>query len=347
MRRLLTALIVLLAVYLVLSRFTELQQVVDTFSRGQFAWLLLAVALQFGGLINVALMYKSIYRLLGMPSRLIQLLPLAVTSNFVNTVAPSGGVGGMAIFINDARRRGTSPARVTIAGVLYVLFDYFGFFCVLAVGLVVLFRSHNLTGLELGATAILLLTALAMAALLALGVSSPPNFEGVLIWAVRSVNRLVQPILRRPYLSEARAHEFATETGEGLSALRTDWRDYLVPAGFSLLGKLWLLVILSLTFVAFEVPLDAGTIVAAFSIGFLFTIVSPTPSGIGVVEGAMTVALTSLGVSIGAATVVTLAYRGLTFWLPFAYGFVALRILESQWARHPGPAISTTADDRT
>ena len=30
MRRLLTALIVLLAVYLVLSRFTELQQVVDT-----------------------------------------------------------------------------------------------------------------------------------------------------------------------------------------------------------------------------------------------------------------------------------------------------------------------------
>ena len=45
MRRLLTALIVLLAVYLVLSRFTELQQVVDTLGRGQVAWLLLAVVL--------------------------------------------------------------------------------------------------------------------------------------------------------------------------------------------------------------------------------------------------------------------------------------------------------------
>ncbi|MEP7357323.1 MAG: lysylphosphatidylglycerol synthase transmembrane domain-containing protein [Anaerolineales bacterium] len=334
MRRLLTALIVLLAVYLVLSRFTELQQIVDTFGRGHFVWLLLALGLQFGWLVNSALLYKSIYRLLGMPSRLFYLLPLAITSNFINTAAPSGGVGGMAIFINDARRRGTSTARVTIAGVMYVLFDYFGFICVLAVGLVVLFRTHNLTGVELAATAILLLSALALAALLALGVSSPPNFERVLIGAARAVNRLVRPILRRPYLSETRAHEFAAEAREGLAALRTDWREYLPPAGLSLLGKAWLIGILGLTCQAFNVPFDAGTIVAGFSIGFLFTIVSPTPSGIGVVEGAMTVALTSLGVPIGAATVVTLAYRGLTFWLPFAYGFIALRVLEAQWRKH-------------
>jgi hypothetical protein len=36
------------------------------------------------------------------------------------------------------------------------------------------------------------------------------------------------------------------------------------------------------------------------------------------------------------ATIVTLAYRGLTFWLPFVYGFAALRILQRQWDRHEG-----------
>ncbi len=348
MRRLLTALIVLLAVYLVLSRFTELQQVIDTLGHGQIIWLLLALLLQFTSLVNTAFMYKSIYRLLGMPSRLIQLLPLSVTSNFINTAAPSAGVGGMAVFISDARRRGTSTVRVTIAGVLYVLFDYFGFMCVLAVGLVVLFRTHNLTGVELGATAILLLSALALAGLLALGVSSPPDFERVLIGSARIINRIVWPILRRPYLSEERAHEFAAEAGQGLSALRTDWRHYLLPAGFSLLGKLWLIGILSLTFQAFLIPFDAATIVAGFSIGFLFTIVSPTPSGIGIVEGAMTVALTSLGVALGAATVITLAYRGLTFWLPFVYGFIALRVLEAQWGKHAlgVTAMSAASDER-
>jgi uncharacterized membrane protein YbhN (UPF0104 family) len=35
--------------------------------------------------------------------------------------------------------------------------------------------------------------------------------------------------------------------------------------------------------------------------------------------------LTSLGVPQAGATVVTLAYRGITFWLPFLLGFVALR----------------------
>jgi uncharacterized protein (TIRG00374 family) len=350
MRRLIIALVVLLAVYLILSRFTELQQVADTLGRGQFLWLLLALALQFTSLGNAALMYKYIYRLLGMPGRLTHLLPLSVTSNFINTVAPSGGVGGMAVFINDARRHGASTVRVTIAGVLYVLFDYFGFICVLAVGLAVLFRTHNLTGVELGATAILLLTALTLAGLLALGVSSPPNFERVLIGAARTINRLLWPFLRRPYLSEARAHEFAAEAALGLSALRTDWQHYLIPAGLSLLGKLWLIGILALTFLAFNEPFDAGTIVAGFSIGFLFTIVSPTPSGIGVVEGAMTVALTSLGVPIGAATVITLAYRGLTFWLPFVLGFIALRVLDAQWGKHRQrvpAAVAAASDERT
>jgi uncharacterized membrane protein YbhN (UPF0104 family) len=36
-----------------------------------------------------------------------------------------------------------------------------------------------------------------------------------------------------------------------------------------------------------------------------------------------------LGVPQAGATVVTLAYRGITFWLPFLLGFVALRRVKS------------------
>jgi uncharacterized protein (TIRG00374 family) len=331
MRRFLTAFILLLAVYILISRFTEVQEVAETLREGSLLWLGLALLLQLGWLGNIALMYQAIYRLLGMPGTLWQLLPLAVTSNFINTAAPSGGVGGMAIFINDARQRGTSAARVTIAGVLYVLFDYFGFLCVLAGGLVVLFVRNHLTGVEITASLILLLSAAALAGLLLLGMVSSRNFARVLIGGARTVNALLHPILRRPYLSEARALQFATEASEGLSALRTDWREYLLPAGLSLLGKACMIGILFLTFVAFQVPAEVGTLVAGFSIGFLFTIVSPTPSGIGIVEGAMTLGLASLGVPLAWATVVTLAYRGLTFWLPFIYGFVTLRILERRW----------------
>jgi uncharacterized membrane protein YbhN (UPF0104 family) len=39
----------------------------------------------------------------------------------------------------------------------------------------------------------------------------------------------------------------------------------------------------------------------------------------------MTLALNSLRVPLAAAAVITLAYRGITFWLPLAYGMLAFR----------------------
>jgi uncharacterized protein (TIRG00374 family) len=66
-------------------------------------------------------------------------------------------------------------------------------------------------------------------------------------------------------------------------------------------------------------------LIASFSIGYLFYIVSPTPSGVGFVEGAMTLILTSLGLSLAISIVITLAFRGVTFWLTVLYGMLAMR----------------------
>ncbi len=92
-------------------------------------------------------------------------------------------------------------------------------------------------------------------------------------------------------------------------------------------SKILLMGILLLCFIAFEVPLAPGTLVAGFSLGYLFLIVSPTPAGIGFVEGGLTLALTSLKVPLGAAAVIALSYRGITFWLPLAFGAYAFRLL--------------------
>jgi len=82
-----------------------------------------------------------------------------------------------------------------------------------------------------------------------------------------------------------------------------------------------------LTFLAFKTPFSPGTIVAGWSISYLFTIVSPTPAGIGLVEGLLPLTLTTLNVPLGAATVITLVYRGVTFWLPLCIGMLAFRWL--------------------
>jgi uncharacterized protein (TIRG00374 family) len=87
--------------------------------------------------------------------------------------------------------------------------------------------------------------------------------------------------------------------------------------------------VLVCSFLSFDVPFSAGTIVGGFAIGYLFLIVSPTPSGIGVVEGVMTLALRTLRVELSDAVLITLAYRGVTFWLPMAVGAFAFRVLQA------------------
>jgi uncharacterized protein (TIRG00374 family) len=85
--------------------------------------------------------------------------------------------------------------------------------------------------------------------------------------------------------------------------------------------------VLAFTFLAFETPFTVGTLVGGFSIGYLFLIVSPTPAGLGVVEGVLTVILNTLRVKWEAAALITLTYRAITFWFPLVVGAVAFRFL--------------------
>jgi len=85
-----------------------------------------------------------------------------------------------------------------------------------------------------------------------------------------------------------------------------------------------------LTFLGFGVEFSAGTVIAGFSLFYLFLIVSPTPSGVGIVETLLPLALGSLRIDLEEAVIVTLAYRGLTFWLPIALGGVAFRLLQKE-----------------
>ena len=101
----------------------------------------------------------------------------------------------------------------------------------------------------------------------------------------RLVNRVANPFIHRDYLSEARAHEFAHEMADGLKSLPERPRSLAIPILFSFANKALLMCVLVSIFLAFKVPFSAGTIIGGFAIAYLFLIISPTPAGIGIVEG--------------------------------------------------------------
>ena len=100
------------------------------------------------------------------------------------------------------------------------------------------------------------------------------------------------------------------------------------------------MLVLMCIFLAFQIPFSAGTIIGGFAISYLFLIVSPTPSGIGIVEGVMPLALSSLRVPWSQAMIVTLAYRGITFWIPLGLGAIAFRLTDRQKKKVSRPPVS-------
>lgn len=327
MRNILIVLIISLGVLFVIGQFAEVQSIIETLQKGDWRYLLIAMSLIFLWLIIVAATFKFLFLALEMEEKLINLIFTIAAVNFVNIVTPTAGIGGLTVLISESQKPGNSSGKITIAGVLYILFDYASFFLILILGFIVLFRRNNITVVDITAAGLFIILATCVASMLYLGTRSPKRLGNTLAWMAKFINKILLPIRHKPYLHEERAYEFVREAAEGLAQMRKEPGHFIVPGILVLTNKLLLILVLFMVFLAFDVPYSIGTIIAAFSIANLFIIVSPSPSGVGFVESAMTLTLNSFYLPLSDAVVVALAYRGLTFWLPLLLGFISFRYI--------------------
>jgi hypothetical protein len=329
MKKFVTVVILFLAAVVAAFSFSELETTLETLQHTRLRFFLLALFIQSIWFIATGRMYQSIFHLLGIHEGVLTLSRIATAANFINIVAPSAGAGGVALFAAEARRRGHPTGKATVAAALFLLLDQAAFLAILALGLIVLIRRNDLDAGEISASLFLFFIAACYAFVLYLGYRSAERLGNFLARIARGINRMVRFFRKREYLSEERAHKFAHEIAEGFSGLTEKPTSLFRPILWGIFDKCLLMLILVCSFLSFGVPFSTGTIVAGFSISYLFLIVSPTPSGIGVVEGLMPLALASLNVPWSQAVVITLVYRAVTFWFPLAVGAWTFRSLHA------------------
>lgn len=344
MKKFLIALVLLLGVLFLITRFTEINQILAVLGRGNLLYLGLALLVEAVWIYNLGAFYQSLYHVLGMLEGRLHMIRLVTAANFLTVIAPSAGLSAIAVYLTDAQNHGRSTAKVTVAAVLYVWFEYIGTLSISMLGLAELSSLNHLHWPEIAASLVLLAGALIIGLLLYLGLRSSRLLEKTLAWAIRVIDRVLRPLLHRNYIQEERATLFSTELAEGLSILRNNPRWIVWPLLFTLTNKALLLIVMALCFLAFKVPLDVGTLVIGVSITQLFLIVSPTPAGVGVVEGILAVTLNGLGVYLQDATVITLAFRFFSFWIPLLVGSLTFRLVGKK-IRPADPALMETSHD--
>lgn len=329
MRKIFFLLVAILGIWFIYTQIAEFETIAETVKNGEWLFLVLAFLTALGWIAFAGFIYRTIYRMVGLQERWFQLTAAFAAGFFVNVISTAGAATTLAVFLVDGKRRGHQSSRVTVAWALNMLFETIGLLSVVILGLAVLARRNNLQWGEITASILLLVIAILISAGLYLGMKSTRLLANVLAWLIERLNWLLRPLIRREFMQPERARLFAYEAADGVALLRKNPRRLLLLALMAVGSKGLLMLIFLFCFLAYQVPFSSGTIVAGFSLGYQFAVVSPTPSGIGIVESVWPIFLRSLGVATGAATVIMLTFRALTFWVPLFIGFIALRVLPS------------------
>lgn len=328
-RRWIYWLLIIAFVWLIASRFDELSEFSQILTRGNLLWVLAAALLQLLYYVANSASYQAAFTAVGIKSRLRDVLPLLFGALFVNVVAPTGGASGVALFVEDGVRHGQSPVRTAAAIVIQFIISLIAFAVILAAGLAYLASHDRLEGYYLVAAVILLLAILFMSGVILLATRRPALLKQILGRLQRLINWAAGRVKQIPELTDEWIDRHVAELEEAGLAITAH------PIG--LVNALWILLLAHLVniaglealFLAFSQSIPIGSLVAGYSVGFLFLFVSITPQGVGIVEGVMPVVFGSLGVPSGIATLTVLAFRGLTFWLPLALGFILLRRMDT------------------
>jgi len=329
-RKILLWVVILITLIYVGINLSELESVSSALSQGNWLFLLLALFFAIAVLVNNAFTYWALYRLVGIVEHRRQFFLLSTASVFISILAPSGGVSGISLFVDSAMRRKQPTARVVVVGLLFILYEYGSLLFMVTLGMIVLFRRNNLNAGEIIATLIMLGFAIFIAGLLYFGHKSPDRLGKILAKLSAILNWPLRKIFHRDLIKPEAAYTYAHDVGKGISALHHSRTNLIRPFIFAMLNKALLCGVLISIFLAFAIPFSAGTVIGGFSIGQLFYYISPTPGGVGIVEGVFPVILRILNVPYAKATLVTLVYRLLTFWLTFGIGFFCFRILQKQ-----------------
>jgi phosphatidylglycerol lysyltransferase len=311
--------------WVMFSRYAQIQDLAQTLSTGAWQWVIVAALLQVVYYIIYAASYQAAFHTVEVKSKVLELIPVTLGSLFINVIVPVTGMAGVVLFVDDAGRRGESPSRAAAGSLLQLAANFLALSLILIVGMVYLWFQGNLKAYEVIAALILLAIVALWSTVLGLGAWKPQALQRLFAWAQRTANRLAGLFKRPPYLGDEWAAKNAAEFTDASQAIARHPRRLAVTFAILMLAHAVALASLYTLFLAFHTPVSIGVLIAGYSVGILFSIVSPTPQGIGVVEGIMPLVFGSLAVSGAVAATVSLGFRGLSFWIPLFLGFLLIR----------------------
>jgi uncharacterized protein (TIRG00374 family) len=302
----------------------ELRKIAHAFTAAQWQFVALAAGADLLFVLNLGRFYMTTFRASGVRAGFGRFVLLSSASHFVNLVSKTGGLGGIALYLQEARRTGEPTARATAAYMIVYTFGYGAYLVTLAFALVLLYLRGSLKPVEIAASAVILVIIAAVATVVAASLRSQTSLERLYTVAARPLNFVAHLLRRGPAVEQASLHRAAGDLFEAVTYVRSRPGSFAAPACHALAVELLSAAMLYFSAHAFHGDIGFQAALAVYAISLLFSMIAITPSGLGFVEASLSVLLVSFGMPRHNAIAAALGYRLFEFWLPALIGAASL-----------------------
>lgn len=322
MRKTILWIIGIVAFVVLLTKASDLIALLDTIQQGAFIPLVLAVVFQVSRYLFQSVTMAQAFSAVEAPSRWTRMVPLVLAGIFINTLAPSGGTAGAVLLVDDGVKRDISPGKSTTAALLGQMANYAGFIVIMLFGFAILGLTGKLDPgtFICGMVMVMIVSAFAGALLIC------HNDEQLLVRWCMKVERAIERLCARFHRKAPApwAERLVGQFAEATAAIVHNPRGLVPVIGFAVLGSALEMLCFISVGLAFGIS-EINVLVGGYVVTNIFTVVSPSPNGVGFAEVAATLILTAYGVPVSTATAVALVFRGFVFWIPFGIGAILLR----------------------
>ena len=307
---------IIVALFLIVPRLAGQAHAIELIEDATPAWLVVAVAVECVSLLFYSLLFRRLLRLLKWPVTLGVALRINLAGLAAAHLFSAGGVGGAAVTYRVLQKRGMPHSLVLIAVIFQNAFAYLLLFALFAAGLAVLvLRGQG------GDAATIIAAAFVLLLLIGAGYGFwLLNHPSSLRRRAHQVVGWLQKRIKRLQVDPALLEEYLDGVVDGWRRLRREGWGHLKTVGLAAGYWGFDIMCLLLVMVAFHAGVAPDKAIIAYAVANVVGTFSPTPGGLGAVEGVMIALLVGFGMPSAAAVAVVLVYRLINFWLPIPAG---------------------------
>lgn len=304
--------------------FADIEEFVDVMLVANYKWFAMALLVSLSALMLLALLNRSaVYKLGFHETTVSEAIQNHFAVIFVSVINPTSGWGGVLYY--GSRYSGKSPRSLggSVVAILLTWVIYNFWATAYMIPALYFLSNYNSYVMSLGIIAFIIFTLefFVISVTFLLGDKKPMVLNK---YAYKLSNRFwkkggIFALSSNPF--EVNIRDYCLSSKIIAHSSRKYLNIVFGTFGVHILQVAALIMI----FIAFGAEVTPLGVVMCYALFILFTTISPTPQGIGIVEGLVQIAMTSIGYSSGESLAIILAYRGITLWIPLLIGFIMFK----------------------